>query len=87
MQCDEGGSDPRGRWAFDISSVSVGGCPVDVIERTIWTRPFANLIAFSRAEADQIKFHNPINVLIPEGPRLTQSAAELRVFADTFGAI
>ena len=29
------------------------GCPVDVIERTIWTRPFANLIAFSRAEADQ----------------------------------
>ena len=53
MQCDESGSDPRARWAFDISSVSAGGCPVEVIERTIWTRPFANLIAFSRAEADQ----------------------------------
>ena len=46
-------SDPRARCAFNISSVSVGGRPVEVTERTLQMRPFANLIVFSCADADQ----------------------------------
>jgi poly(3-hydroxybutyrate) depolymerase len=53
LHIDESLSDPRARRAFDISSVSVGERRVEVSERTIHRRPFANLIAFSRADVHQ----------------------------------
>jgi poly(3-hydroxybutyrate) depolymerase len=49
-------SEPRARCAFNISSVSVGGRPVEVTERTIHKRPFANLIAFSRSDVHKNRF-------------------------------
>jgi poly(3-hydroxybutyrate) depolymerase len=54
-------SDPRARRSFGISSVSVIGRRVEVTERILHRRPFANLIEFSGA----VTIPHPILVVAP----------------------
>jgi poly(3-hydroxybutyrate) depolymerase len=49
-------SDARARCAFKIASVNAGGYAVEIMERTIYERQFANLIVFSPRDANQNRF-------------------------------
>lgn len=61
MRAHEELSDPRARWPFGISSVTIGGRSLAVTERMICERPFATLTTFLRADAVQ----NRILVIAP----------------------